>query len=300
MRNAAGKPRILRERGDGLESGAMTPDDIVLRIRARLARTLAPPSSALTPLEVHGEVAGRLTPSRARRAVEFSDVFQKRGDALEFAPGLNDAAARSAALSDVTRILAAEGALTAWRNERYAVAAAYGAPPWFELERAAARYFGVHTYAAHVNGLVRDTGSVKMWLARRSATKAIDPGMLDNLVGGGIAADLSVADTVVKEAWEEAGIDAGLAAAALPAGTLEIFREQRDGIQRETIFVHDLWLQRDFMPRNQDGEAVAHRLASLDEVAGLLAIDEGGDAVTVDASLVAFDCLMRIRSGAPL
>jgi len=39
----------------------------------------------------------------------------------------------------VARTLAAEGALSAWRNERYAVAAAPGAPPWFLLERAAAR-----------------------------------------------------------------------------------------------------------------------------------------------------------------
>ena len=48
--------------------------------------------------------------------------------------------------------------------------------PVFELERAAARYFGVHTYAAHVNGLVRGERRRRMWLARRSATKAIDPG----------------------------------------------------------------------------------------------------------------------------
>jgi len=36
----------------------------------------------------------------------------------------------------------------------------------------------------------------------------IDPGMLDNLVGGGIAAGATVIDTVVREAWEEAGIRA--------------------------------------------------------------------------------------------
>ena len=47
-----------------------------------------------------------------------------------------------------------------------------------------------------------------MWIARRSPTKAIDPDLLDNLVGGGIAAGQSVPTTVVKEAWEEAGIPA--------------------------------------------------------------------------------------------
>ena len=48
--------------------------------------------------------------------------------------------------------------------------------PWFLLERAAARYFGVHTCAAHVNGLVRGATATTMWFARRSADKAIDPG----------------------------------------------------------------------------------------------------------------------------
>ena len=89
-------------------------------------------------------------------------------------------------MADVARALADDHRLTAWRNECYAVANEFGALPWFELERAAARYFGVRTYAAHVNGLIRlRNGDVAMWIARRSAAKAIDPGMLDNLVGGG-------------------------------------------------------------------------------------------------------------------
>ena len=49
------------------------------------------------------------------------------------------------------------------------------------LNRAsAARYFGVQTYAAHVNGLVRRGDDVEMWIARRSPTKSIDPGRLES------------------------------------------------------------------------------------------------------------------------
>ena len=43
-----------------------------------------------------------------------------------------------------------------------------------------------------------------MWIARRSPAKAIDPGMLDNLVGGGVAAGQTITTTLIKEAWEEA------------------------------------------------------------------------------------------------
>ena len=37
-----------------------------------------------------------------------------------------------------------------------------------------------------------------------------------------------------------------------------------------------------------------HRLASLAEVTRTLAADDGPDAMTADASLVAYDCLTRL------
>ncbi|MCC6196978.1 MAG: DUF4743 domain-containing protein [Burkholderiales bacterium] len=267
---------------------------VLHRIEARLARALAPPTDELTPLVVGSTVAGRLTAGRATRLAAFADVFRRDGAALTFAPYLSDAAQRSEAIARVTRQLAAEGALTAWRDERYAVAPAFGASPWFVIERAAARYFGVHTYGAHVNGLVRMESEVLMWLARRSATKAIDPGMLDNLVGGGVAADAQVHATVVKEAWEEAGIAAPLASTAKLMGTVEVFREQPDGIQHETIHVHDLWLPPAFVPVSQDREVAEFRRVSLREAAEIVALGAGPDMVTAEASLVAFDCLTRL------
>ncbi len=117
--------------------------------------------------------------------------------------------------------------------------------------------------------------------------------MLDNLVGGGISAGQSVAETVVKEAFEEAGIDASLAARARPAGTVDICRAQPDGLQRETIFVHDLWLPADFTPVCIDGEAVLHRLVELPEAARLIGNADGRDVATADSSLVILDCLLR-------
>jgi 8-oxo-dGTP pyrophosphatase MutT (NUDIX family) len=189
----------------------------------------------------------------------------------------------------VARELAKENALTTWRNERYAVAASPNETPLFTIERAAARYFGVHTSAAHANGVVADGAGWRMWLARRSPTKPIDPALLDNLVGGGIAAGADAAATLVKEAWEEAGISASAARTAYAAGAVHICRDQPDGLQRETIYVHDLWLSPDFLPVNQDGEAVEHRLSTPDEVLAPVATDD----ITADASLVIVDFLLR-------
>jgi 8-oxo-dGTP pyrophosphatase MutT (NUDIX family) len=194
-------------------------------------------------------------------------------------------------LLDVTRLdpviqqLANDGFIPGWRNERYRIA------DRFEIERAAARPFGLTTRAVHMNGTVGE----RMWLARRSPTKPIDPGMLDNLVAGGISAGFSVETTLVKEAWEEAGIPAELARKAVKHGTISVLREVPEGVQSETVSVYDLELPAGFVPRNQDGEVSEFRLLGFAEVEPQLA----SCALTFEAALVAQDCLKRRRATAP-
>jgi 8-oxo-dGTP pyrophosphatase MutT (NUDIX family) len=268
-------------------------DDAAGNILQRLGRVLAAPARVYRPLRVGSAIAGWLDADRIARIAQFGAIFTLNSDGIAFHPALRDEAARSEALSGVAATLAAEGALTPWRDELYAVAPTFGAPPWFRLERAAARYFGVHTWAVHINGVVRGAPEATMWLARRSADKAIDPLQLDNLVGGGIAAGADIAETLAKEAWEEAGIPRALATQAQRAGALHIYRDQPDGLQSETIFVHDLWLPDEFAPSNQDGEAIEHRRVAMDEAARLIALTIGCDVVTADASLVIVDFLLR-------
>lgn len=255
-------------------------------------RASALPDVRLRPFAVTGVALGIVDDARAARLARFA-CFDVGHDAVQLTPRLCTADARSRALADVAATLRAEGALPAWRDELYAVAPAPGDPPAFVIERGAARYFGVLTYAAHVNGIVQRNGETRMWIARRSHEKAIDPGLLDNLVGGGIAAGLRVDETVVKEAWEEAGIAGPLARRAHPAGIVHVRRAMDDGLQREILFVHDLALPADFVPANQDGEAIQHRCVSLAEAARLVGVTHGDDEVTLDASLVVVDYLLR-------
>jgi 8-oxo-dGTP pyrophosphatase MutT (NUDIX family) len=273
----------------------MVIDERILnRLAERLAAVLAPPRWPLVPFVVDGVEAGALEPARVERVRAFADVFAFDGRELSLVPALRDRPARDAAMARVARALAREGMLTAWRDELYPVAASFGTAPLFLLERAAARYFGIATHAVHVNGItVLGDGREAMWLARRSASKAIDPGMLDNIVGGGIAFGSDVSATLVKEAWEEAGLPATIASSAVYAGEARIHRWQPDGLQRETLFVHDLALPVDVIPVNQDGEVVAFRLADAREVATLAGNADGPDVVTADASLVMADWLLR-------
>lgn len=244
-------------------------------------------------MTAEGHALAWVDPGRAKRLLDFDAVFVRDAADLAFAPELNNERSRTDALAEVTRVLATEGALTAWRDEMYAVATSLHGAPLFRLERAAARYFGIVTYAAHVNGLIQRDGELFMWIARRSMAKAIDPGQLDNLVGGGIRAGTTVNETMRREAWEEAGIDDAVSANAYAVNAVRICRGRPDGLQREVVHVFDLVLPMDFTPRGVDGEAVEHRLVPTAEAARLIALEDGPDVVTADASLVIMDCLMR-------
>jgi 8-oxo-dGTP pyrophosphatase MutT (NUDIX family) len=190
--------------------------------------------------------------------------------------------------------LAAEGRIPGWRNETYAIRNAFDAAPLAFIERAASRFFGTMTYAVHLNGIVEYAGfastrAPQLWIARRSDTKATDPGMLDNVVAGGIGWGFGIEATLVKECWEEAGIAAELASQARPGRTVLVLQSLPEGTQAEQIFVYDLALPADFVPHNQDGEVGEHRLARIDEAARW--IEEG--KMTVDASLATLDLLLR-------
>src|SRR5258708_1392548 len=184
-----------------MEKKWIAPSEAVAGVAYRVGGVLAAPTAAYEPFVVAGHIIGWITPDRVQRLAQWRDVFHRSARGLELAPGLDMPKARTSALAEVARTLSAENALTAWRDERYAVIAALSGPTLFEVERAAARYFGIHTLAAHANGLVGDDDRWQMWLARRSPTKAIDPGLLDNLVGGGIRARSHAPDPGPKEAW---------------------------------------------------------------------------------------------------
>jgi 8-oxo-dGTP pyrophosphatase MutT (NUDIX family) len=261
-------------------------------------------AAAHLPFWIGAEQVGWVRASDVPLLKRWPDVFEIGSDIgsdnyvdnsglrVTLAAAFNTVDLRSAALGSVIGALAAEGRIPGWRNETYAIRNAFDAPPLAYIERAASRFFGTMTYAVHLNGVVEYAdGAPQLWIARRSDTKATDPGMLDNVVAGGIGWGFGIEATIVKECWEEAGIPDDIAARAVAGRTAHVLQSLPEGTQAEQIFIYDLALPADFAPRNQDGEVGEHRLARIDEVARW--IEEG--AMTVDASLATLDCLLRHR-----
>jgi hypothetical protein len=256
--------------------------------RVRSAQAVA--ADRYLPFSVEGKVVGRVRRDLAEHLHGFAEVFAPHAHAWTFATGLDTPAERSEAMARVAQTLAERGLLTPWRNETYDIVHAFGQPPLFAVERAAVRFFGFDSFAVHINGVVGSAAGQTMWIARRSDQKAIDPGMHDNLVGGGLASGLSVRTTVTKESFEEAGIAPALANTARAAGAIRVAREVPEGLHSQVMFVYDLALRDDFVPVNQDGEvADFRRLAIADVVAEM----EAGAAYTADAALVIVHFLVR-------
>ncbi|TPQ35734.1 NUDIX hydrolase [Cupriavidus pinatubonensis] len=209
------------------------------------------------------------------------------GPCIELLPGRGDFAVRSAALEALARQLAEGGHVRGWRDELFAVTPSLDAPALAVVERAAARFLGLLTFASHMNGVVH--GEPTFWISRRSQSKAVDPGMWDNLVAGGMPHGSDPLATLVRECEEESGIPAALARGVQAHGCIEVLREIPEGVQWEHVYVYDLELPADFTPHNQDGEVAEHRRIGPD---ALLAIMSAG-AMTVDATLVTLDALRR-------
>jgi len=190
----------------------------------------------------------------------------------------------------VNQALRAQGLIVAWRDEPYGV--------WDEqetshatIERAASRFWGTLTLGAHCNGYVADAlgRPTHLWVAKRSLTKPTDPGMLDNLIGGGVPLGQSPWEALQREAFEEAGLAPDEIAQATPGRVVALHCDIPEGLQREHLHVYDLRLPAGRAPQNQDGEVAWHQCWP---VADALAAAADG-RFTTDAALATLDFALR-------
>ncbi len=172
----------------------------------------------------------------------------------------------AAALPAIARRLSDAGCYR-WRREAFDIRAEPDGPVLAQLDRGALPSFGVMAVGVHVNGLVRRRDGLHVWIARRAANKLLDPSKLDHIVAGGVSAGLSPAETLVKEAAEEATIPASLACRAVEVATITYAMERPEGLRRDRLHCYDLELPEDFRPNAADGEVEAFELWPIARVA---------------------------------
>jgi 8-oxo-dGTP pyrophosphatase MutT (NUDIX family) len=207
------------------------------------------------------------------------------------------AQSRDAVLAALNTALHGQGLIRGWRNETVAIVDPDSGRLMARCERAAARFWGTLTVGAHATGWVAgpDGRPDRLWIAQRAFDKATDPGAFDNLVGGGVPHGQTPFEALVREGWEEAGLDTTVMGQARFGRVIQLLRDVPEGLQFERLHAFDLQLPADTLPSNQDGEVHGFQLLPVDSALALAA----GKTMTVDASLVTLDFALRHQLLAP-
>lgn len=246
-------------------------------------------------MDGHGPVLGSVAIVHLDALREWPDAF-RRIDGSDGAPRALalrlPAPVRDARLAQVHERLRARGVILGWRDEPYPLRDRAGGEHG-TIERAASRFWGTLTLGAHCNGWVADAAGrpSHLWIARRSMSKATDPGRLDNMVGCGVALGQSPRDAVIREGWEEAGLEPAQMAGLVTGGRVDLECDIPEGRQHERLHVFDLELPAGLAPRNVDGEVAEHRLMPVAEALARAAAGE----LTTDATLATLDFALRHR-----
>lgn len=182
------------------------------------------------------------------------------------------------ALALIAHWLHAAGHGGRWRGEQLAVED-NGGEVVGTIERAVVRPLGIATRAVHLVG--RDAQG-RVWVQQRALDKATDPGLWDTLMGGLMAAGESVATTLERETWEEAGLRLAELREVRLTDRFTIRRPVSDGYLVEHFEVFEAVVPDGVVPNNQDGEVAAFALITLDELRAQLA----ADAFTHEAALI--------------
>jgi 8-oxo-dGTP pyrophosphatase MutT (NUDIX family) len=194
-----------------------------------------------------------------------------------------------AALPALARALADRG-LFRHRGEAFDVRAVPGGQVLSTIDRGALPAFGVMAEGIHGNGLVRRADGLQVWIARRAADKALDPGKLDHIVAGGMPAGLTPGQTLVKEAAEEAAIPAALAQSARPVATITYAMDRPEGLRRDILHCYDIDLPESFLPHAADGEVESFALWP---IARVLEAVRDTDDFKFNVNLVLIDLFLR-------
>lgn len=254
-------------------------DDWLRDQQARADQAPSLPREDLLVAAGHAPI-GSIEPALALRMVEADLPIERSATGWHITgASLNPTFAR------IAEWLRAQGLASAWRNELLSVADATGAGAVVgAIERAAVRPLGIATQAVHLVGRAEQGG---VWVQQRAFDKATDPGQWDTLMGGLMAADETVATTLARETWEEAGLHLAELREVTARGRLTVRRPVSNGYMVEHIHLFDAVLPVGLTPLNQDGEVAAFERIDLATLRDRLR----AGAFTLEAALILAEVL---------
>ena len=253
------------------------------RVTMLRRRADVPPAPSREPLRLS-------TSNAAIGSIERSLAERIAGAGLPLAPdkthaGWKVTGAADASLDAIARWLDRQRLCSRWRGELLDVVDTEGRNV-ARIERAAVRALGIATCAVHLVGRSRDGG---WWIQQRAHDKSVDPGRWDTLMGGLVTAGEALADTLLRETDEEAGLAVADLESLQRADRITVRRPVDDGYMVEHIEVHEAVVPPALVPANRDGEVERFECVSTATLLERLA----ADAFTLEAALILVGALER-------
>ena len=260
-----------------------------------LAALPMPNLANYTPLSFQGQKIGYVNKAHIAIFDQFPKIFQFTFANLmgmfaqEFVEmSIED---RSHALKELSQKLRDEGLVNNWRDELFSIYLDVDRQTeLFQLERGVVPLLALQAHGVHLNGYTMMDDVPHIWIAQRSADRVIAPLKYDQLVAGGLPAELPLKDILYTEDDEEAGIAKGLVEPAQYKGSIQYMTEDEFGIRNDVLHCFDVELPETFEPHNQDGEVEKFMRLPVSEVISLL---QQQDQFKPNTALVMMNFLLR-------
>lgn len=217
------------------------------------------------PFIIEEQCVGLVKQDFAERLSLFPSVFVIADGSITFTAMQKTAGERTTAAIEVVQSLLEQRVIQYILDEPYPVKG-HNDETFFVIDRALVPYFGFRSFGQHLNGFVRKSGQLFVWVAQRAKDRRIFPGMLDNLVAGGLPHGLSLEENLLKECYEEAGMPANIARMARPVGAITYNGLSPRGYKPDTLYCYDIELSEKFQPVNTDGEVEKFELMPINMV----------------------------------
>lgn len=243
-----------------------------------------------TAFVVGGESVGMVRREFAEALMRAAPGFALDARGLHWIEAPDGFDSRTEAMRRICSDLVACGLISHRHGEQYPVSPGRREDARFLIDRACAPYFGVRAFGQHLNGFVRRSDGLHMWIGRRSADRKVYPNRLDNLVAGGLPWGLSLQENLSKECAEEAGMTATLAEQAVAVGAVTYCRASERGLKPDVMYCYDLELPPSFEPRCHDGEVAGFYLWPVEQVAEIV---RDSEEFKLNCNLVIIDFLVR-------
>ena len=228
--------------------------DLYRFLQTLLSRAAQAPHHGSLPLFIAGRRCGTLFPGAVSAIANVPGV-ELATNRADFGRHHPTGETLNHLFAEIAQALRQAGKTPGWRGELLDVVPdAPDSAPIGAIERGTMRPLGLITQAVHLSGWSQDG---KLWVARRSMTKATDPGMWDTLVGGLVSAGEPTDLALERESDEEAGLD--LADIQNRSPLRKIARMQRqipEGYQYEEVLTCECVLTDGIIPKNRDGEVM--------------------------------------------